>query len=156
MSLAALLAALKGSIETQLHNDLIVPPDESDIRAAVDKKLPIFAPEFGISLDEQLREEVIKSMLMYIPIKMRIGAALRDQGLPPPWADSRNLDWKCWNAYETYLYGEMYSRNVIMTLRDDTRKILDLLGNPALSTDWDRRGLVLGHVQSGKTSNYTG
>ena len=39
----------------------------------------------------------------------------------------------------------------------DTYKILDSCHNPnELSEEWDRRGLVYGHVQSGKTANYIG
>jgi len=30
------------------------------------------------------------------------------------------------------------------------------LQNPREEGSWDRRGLVIGHVQSGKTANYTG
>ena len=39
----------------------------------------------------------------------------------------------------------------------DTYKILDSCHNPKiLNREWDRRGLVYGHVQSGKTANYIG
>ena len=39
----------------------------------------------------------------------------------------------------------------------DTYKILNSCHNPnELSEEWDRRGLVYGHVQSGKTANYIG
>ena len=34
--------------------------------------------------------------------------------------------------------------------------MLGLLGNPLQSGSWDRRGLVVGLVQSGKTSHYIG
>jgi hypothetical protein len=37
-----------------------------------------------------------------------------------------------------------------------TDKILDRLGNPRDMSNWSRRGMVVGHVQSGKTANYTG
>lgn len=37
-----------------------------------------------------------------------------------------------------------------------TDKILGLLHDPHDPSDWDRRGLVIGHVQSGKTANYIG
>ncbi|MCY4187678.1 MAG: hypothetical protein OXD30_04265, partial [Bryobacterales bacterium] len=37
-----------------------------------------------------------------------------------------------------------------------TDRILALLENPAKAGQWDRRGMVMGHVQSGKTANYTG
>jgi Z1 domain len=37
-----------------------------------------------------------------------------------------------------------------------TDRILDRLGNPRDMSNWSRRGMVVGHVQSGKTANYTG
>ena len=42
------------------------------------------------------------------------------------------------------------------TLDSETDRILGLLENPAKEGSWDRRGMVVGHVQSGKTANYTG
>ena len=39
---------------------------------------------------------------------------------------------------------------------DDYYKILDKCVDPTIQADWDRRGMVVGHVQSGKTSNYIG
>ena len=41
-------------------------------------------------------------------------------------------------------------------LDEVTDRTLGLLGNPREDGPWDRRGMVVGHVQSGKTANYTG
>jgi hypothetical protein len=47
--------------------------------------------------------------------------------------------------------------NIVEQLEADTFKILDSCHDPRLlEHKWDRRGLVYGHVQSGKTANYTG
>lgn len=156
MPLPALLSALKGAVERHLEKTHIERPSESDIIAAVNEKLPGITAIFEFTLDESLREKAVRTMLALIPVQMRTGAALKDRSLPPPWVDSRNLGWQCWNSYETYLYGKMLPKNVIMTLGNDTRRILDALGDPSQPGTWDRRGLVLGHVQSGKTSNYAG
>jgi hypothetical protein len=45
---------------------------------------------------------------------------------------------------------------VVDGLDEATDDILGLLEDPQRSDAWDRRGLVVGHVQSGKTSNYSG
>lgn len=45
---------------------------------------------------------------------------------------------------------------VLGVLDKDSDKIVGLLENPARAGAWSRRGLVVGHVQSGKTANYTG
>lgn len=47
--------------------------------------------------------------------------------------------------------------SIIEQLDADTYKILDSCFDPRiLDRHWDRRGLVYGHVQSGKTANYVG
>jgi len=40
------------------------------------------------------------------------------------------------------------------SLRDVSEKILGMMENPISEGNWDRRGLVIGDVQSGKTANY--
>lgn len=64
-------------------------------------------------------------------------------------------DWRYWPRYQTLLERKM-SIQVVETLDGITDRILGLLENPLRKGNWDRRGLVVGHVQSGKTSNYTG
>ncbi len=46
--------------------------------------------------------------------------------------------------------------NALRELDRSTGRIVDLLGDPNRDGPWDRRGLVIGHVQSGKTNNYLG
>ena len=46
--------------------------------------------------------------------------------------------------------------NVLESVDQSTENILKLLEDPKREGSWDRRGLVVGHVQSGKTGNYTG
>ena len=47
--------------------------------------------------------------------------------------------------------------SIVNQLEGDTFEILDKCHDPSiLDREWDRRGLVYGHVQSGKTANYIG
>ena len=46
--------------------------------------------------------------------------------------------------------------SIIGQLNQDTFTILDCCANPKTNSLFDRRGLVYGHVQSGKTANYLG
>jgi hypothetical protein len=48
-----------------------------------------------------------------------------------------------------------FSRNVIDEIERSTDYVLGRLESPDRSGAWDRRGLVFGHVQSGKTTHYT-
>ncbi len=68
---------------------------------------------------------------------------------------ARRKDWRYWQRYETMLETKM-SVKAVEALDQSTDKILGLLEDPHRDGRWDRRGLVVGHVQSGKTGNYTG
>lgn len=67
----------------------------------------------------------------------------------------RKKEWRYWQRYremqETRLAWE-----AVDGLDKSSDKILSMLEDPARTGAWDRRGLVVGHVQSGKTGNYTG
>ena len=68
---------------------------------------------------------------------------------------ARKRDWHYWRRYGDFLESKL-SDTVVEGLDEATDDILGLLEDPERSDDWDRRGLVVGHVQSGKTSNYSG
>ena len=68
---------------------------------------------------------------------------------------SRKKDWRYWQRYQGYLERKM-SATAVEALDRSTDKILELLEDPNREGAWDRRGLVVGHVQSGKTGNYSG
>lgn len=74
-----------------------------------------------------------------------------------PWLNDEkaNINFELWNRYKLFM-----SKNdpsfPVNDLDDFTDKILDKCVNPKKSGSWDRRGMVVGHVQSGKTSNYVG
>lgn len=68
---------------------------------------------------------------------------------------SRKRDRHYWRRYRDYLESKL-SDVVVDGVDEDTEEILGLLEDPQRSDPWDRRGLVVGHVQSGKTGNYSG
>ena len=62
-----------------------------------------------------------------------------------------------WDRYKKYLeIRRRLPHDVVDQLDGLTDDILDRLRDPTTEGDWDRRGLVVGDVQSGKTGNYTG
>ncbi len=63
-----------------------------------------------------------------------------------------------WTRYRDYLIREVgLNLNIVNLLDNNTLKdLMDYLGDPNDSADFFRRGLVIGDVQSGKTSTYTG
>lgn len=58
-----------------------------------------------------------------------------------------------WEGYKTYLDAQSFPTK---ELDDYTDKILDRCVDPRIKGEWDRRGMVVGHVQSGKTANFIG
>lgn len=71
----------------------------------------------------------------------------------------KDIDPRFWSRYKDYLIDtKHFSPNVISTLGDDTLdlKLMNYLGNPSDDRGFLRRGLIIGDVQSGKTSTYIG
>jgi hypothetical protein len=76
-----------------------------------------------------------------------------------PWLIDKksSVHWNFWNRYRDYLQIEKnFAPDVLVKLDRLTDTILDSLFDPTKNVSIDKRGLVVGQVQSGKTSNYTG
>ncbi len=75
-----------------------------------------------------------------------------------PWLDAARADisWYYWKRYQRLLRQNRFPPQVVTSLHNITDQILDHLENPQKPGTWARKGMVVGHVQSGKTANYTG
>lgn len=75
-----------------------------------------------------------------------------------PWLPARSgsVEWHYWDRYTEHLERGPMSEASRTRLEETTFKALGRLGDPKRSGAWDRRGLVVGLVQSGKTSHYIG
>jgi hypothetical protein len=72
-------------------------------------------------------------------------------------AKKSQVGWKFWRRYQRYLLEtKSLPESSIVRIDDFTDRVLELLEDPFRDGEWDRRGMVVGQVQSGKTSNYTG
>ena len=126
-------------------------PTEEDIRNAIDevsKLMPM----------EQTEKDFVEKLLQAsYKVRMDLGKSVVDEKTYHPWLSSRkaNIKFYYWNRYYKYLEIEQgWKTEVIDTLGQVSDEILDLCGNPAEEGMWKRKGLVLGDIQSGKTSNY--
>ena len=90
-------------------------------------------------------------------VKVSVGVGLHggDQG---PWLEQlkSKIQWTYWDSYVQELKAAGKSRDVARVIDEDTDNILTECGNPRDDGPWRIKGLVMGDVQSGKTSNYTG
>lgn len=67
------------------------------------------------------------------------------------------IQWNFWRRYESWLTTEEgWPEAVLRGLDEVTDTILERFEDPQRPGFWNRRGMVVGHVQSGKTANYTG
>lgn len=76
-----------------------------------------------------------------------------------PWLNSKkaDTDWDFWSRFRSYLQDEKnFAPDTLNKLDRLTDRILDSLFDPTANIEIDKKGLVVGQVQSGKTSNYTG
>ena len=76
-----------------------------------------------------------------------------------PWLLKRRADveWRFWERYRHYLTAEEgWAPATIEKLHDTTDEVLGRLTAPDKPGPWDRRGMVVGNVQSGKTAHYIG
>lgn len=112
-----------------------------------------------LGLDEGSAINCAKEAYYEIDSRMGLGVSLVDPEAThdQEWVYKRkDIKWFYSDAYEKYLRKEKWSPTVVQSLSDVGTKILGHLQEPASPGVWDRRGLVIGHVQSGKTANYLG
>ena len=105
-------------------------------------------------------QNVITEVMISIDTHMGAGISLVDVNArhDDQWVRKReDANWTYARAYEEFLRNEGWPPHMVQSLSDVTTRILGHLQDPlSEGTSWNRRGLVIGHVQSGKTANYTG
>lgn len=115
-----------------------------------------------IVLNNEEKEKVINKIKSIYSIFQEEGhAILGDYNHDYKWYEnwlSENNDRYYFNRYKSYLIDKKhFSPNIVDILENKTLKsIMSYLGNPNDKSKFSIRGLVVGDVQSGKTSNYLG
>lgn len=113
--------------------DKLTSEDVLEIKRYVDSEFQIFQPEGVVLLDDYEHEQN-----WYTNTKDSIKSFY-------------------WDRYRTYLFNSGWSVEVLNQLDFKTlNQLMNYLGNPIFEGKFSRRGLVMGDVQSGKTSTYIG
>lgn len=132
-----------------------ITPDE--LENEISKMKMMFAAYYP---DEELnQEELLRQILFDFGVFEGTTKILEDNRDHEEWlADERAaIKWNFWNRYKKYLeIDEKLPPAVVSGIDETTDEILKRLESPRRAGSWDRRGMVVGNVQSGKTSNYTG
>lgn len=124
-------------------------PTEDMVRKSIDA----LAPTYG--LDDVAATQVFDEICEAMNVRMDIGIAIEAKG-HKPWLGTRAPTWNLWKAYYEILASEGRNHQVLGTLDSTLNRIIDHLGDPEDAASWARRALVIGEVQSGKTSTYIG
>ena len=131
-------------------------PDEAGVRRTAEiaiQALMLQIPGADVDVDSLTRE-------LEANLNVTVGPAstLTDETSDHlPWLAGKraSIEWGFTRRYQRFL--EEQKGWALATLRrsnDLTDRILELLEDPERPGAWDRRGMVVGEVQSGKTSNY--
>ncbi|WP_171230716.1 Z1 domain-containing protein [Ruegeria sp. HKCCA4008] len=111
---------------------------------------------FANVLAKKKLEELVKELEASYSVLQRNGATVSTQfreWLPRRQKDINFFYWERLKRY--YLDRGMLPPQVVATLDRVSNEVLGYCGDPAESDPWNRRGMVIGHVQSGKTTNYS-
>ncbi|HEX6860986.1 MAG TPA: Z1 domain-containing protein [Caulobacteraceae bacterium] len=127
------------------------PPTRAEVEAKAKQLAAVFDYEGALN-------NIIEEVLIAIDTRMGAGVSLVDHEADhdDEWVYKREIAWTYSDAYEEFLKKEKWHPTVVRSLSDVGTKILGHLQDPTSEGSWNRRGLVIGHVQSGKTANYTG
>jgi hypothetical protein len=148
------MADNQGDLETAV--EAFLARESGPTGARVRELIAQFRPVFVGTSDDQA-EQLARRLEARHSITMTVGSVLTGHRYEP-WLDAARASIipYYWDRYRKLLAATHFSGQVIATLDEVTERVLGLLENPLAEGSWDRRGLVVGHVQSGKTANYTG
>ena len=120
------------------------------------------APIFPDVTDDDA-EMLARDIEERIGVSMGLGSLVVAADDFEPWLENVRAEieggvdpWYYWSRYKKLLFKNKLPQDVIYGTDQVTDTILGRLGNPRDKRSWDRKGMVVGHVQSGKTANYTG
>ena len=131
-------------------------PDEGGVRRTAEiavQALMMQVPGADVDVDTLTRE-------LEANLNVAVGTAstLTDETSDHvPWFASKraSIEWGFTRRYQRFLEEQKgWARATLQRSNDLTDRIMELLEDPERPGAWDRRGMVVGEVQSGKTSNY--
>jgi Z1 domain-containing protein/type III restriction/modification enzyme restriction subunit len=112
-----------------------------------------------INVTEEEKETVRKEILSENKVLLGLGAAIVQRHHKKWFAQRKDqLELAYWDRFKQFLlmYQSLPS-NVVNQMDNVSDEIVDLLGDPTRDDEKEqRRGLIIGDVQSGKTLNYSG
>jgi hypothetical protein len=131
-----------------------LPLTREDIAASADQVLAM--PMFTGVVD---REQLIAELEQIFTVWSNDPTTLGSDEDHVPWLTQKRADieWRFWNRYRLYMIQrQKLAPAAVETIEKVSDEVLGRIEDPNREGAWDRRGLVMGNVQSGKTATYTG
>ena len=108
------------------------------------------------SKDYPYKDKLILQLFDNISVKSSSSAIIKSENDHEDWYDN-NRDRPYWETYREYLKNDkQFSPDAVSALDKTTDMMMKNIENPNRKGAWDSRGLIVGSVQSGKTSNFIG
>lgn len=130
---------------------------EQILDAVLNQKIGSLRPYEGVDRDALRAELGRRFSIVIAPPRILDGEGEHHAWLPERKADPAT-EWPLWNEYRRIMLDvKKWPPHVVAELDRTTDNVLGRLEDPTdLDRAWDRRGMVVGQVQSGKTGHYTG
>ena len=153
------MSALKLSQVESLVQDELVEGIKSSGDAMSEQEMRRLIERYAALADAGPEDvqEIFDRMRERHGVIMEFGDALVDANFVP-WFDLRReqeTDWFYWKRYREYLSKGGFPGPVLAAMHEKTNAVIRVCGDPRSNDPFDRRGMVMGDVQAGKTGNYT-
>lgn len=145
----------EGDIGIEVENTRGLVESMGDMFARI---LPDSSPLDKLDRDDWTRME--RELESHFNVRMKDGVLIRgmeQQSRDTTWWSNKvkiQAENFYWNRYESYIKLTL-PPEVVSTIDKDTDLVMNNIGDPSLGS-FDIKGMVVGHVQSGKTGNYAG
>lgn len=135
------------------QRDTALPLTREEIGRAVDQFRSLM-PEWPSTTS---REEAVTHLAVLFSTFVGEESVLEGGEAHTLWLDAKrsSISWSFWERYRLWISRKL-APTAVNSLHRVTDRTLELLGDPTLALPFDRRGMVVGDVQSGKTGNYAG
>lgn len=131
--------------------------DEKEITTQIiEDTLRIYVSYFHMNSEEE--SAVVKNVESKLQVRIDRGVCVKEKKHKPWYHAAKSIiNAQYWDRYVQYLnYKQGWAPKVVTEMDEATDDIMELLGNPMQEEGFQIRGLCIGDVQSGKTSNYIG
>ena len=136
------------NIESERPEDISI----ERIKYSVKKALEFL----GKPQDYPYKDKLIQQLHVAVTVKSSSSAIIKSENDHIDWYDNK-VERPFWETYRDYLKNDkQFSPDAVSALDKTTDIMMKNIENPLREGAWDSRGLIVGSVQSGKTSNFIG